>query len=59
MGKRAELSVSLKKNVCAYRDQFPVASEQIYRTTFPYYRTNPLVDAILVIYLVKRMSGDV
>jgi hypothetical protein len=54
MGKRAVLSVS-EEEVCAYRNQYPVASQQNTANHFPYYGTTPSVDALLI-YSAKIVS---
>lgn len=52
-------SVSEKKEVCAHRDQFLAAFQQNIPNHFSYYKTNPSVDFVWVIHLVKRIGGTV
>jgi hypothetical protein len=50
MEKWAVLSVGEKKDVCAYKEQYPVQATKILPTISTFYGVNPLVSGVLEIF---------
>jgi hypothetical protein len=55
--KRVVLSVSERKKYVLTETNFLSFLSRLQPTSFSYYRTNPSVDAVLVIYSVKGITG--